>query len=133
MSQKWTSGGQIPEYLDNVGPGWRPLLTDLHKELLEARPDYQVVQVKEKWGTLRVYITGTPIQADIIGGGRVLNVKIKDTATDTDWRTVQTIVNKYEKKSAEICEECGQPGVLRTDLGWVRTLCDHCANLRRPT
>lgn len=130
MSYKLTSGGQLPEYLDNVGIGWRPLLVNLHKELLEIAPDYQVSQVKEKWGTLRVYITGTPIRVDAIAGNQLFSGRVEDTATDPDWRTVQGIVSKYEKQSAEICEDCGRSGHRRNDRFWVRTLCDDCTVLR---
>lgn len=133
MPYNFARGGQIPEHIQNVGVGWRPLLEDLHKELLEIRPDYQVSQVKEKWGTLRVYIQGTPIRFDAIAGNKLYSGGLEDTATDENWREVQAIVFKYEKKSAEICEEDGNPGRLRNDQYWVRTLCDDCANLRSAT
>lgn len=129
-SYNFQSGGQIPEHWQNVGFGWRPLLENLHKELLVIRPDYQVSQVKEKWGTLRVYIQGTPIRMDMIAGNKLYSAPHVESATDDNWREVQMIVSKYEKKSAEICEDCGQPGRLRNDSFWVRTLCDDCAAAR---
>ena len=87
-----------------VGPGWGPLLDELHAELQAAYPDYQAEQVKEKFGTLRVYVE--PWQArDIIG--------------------------RYEDRSRHICEDCGQPGRLRKDHYWLRTLCDECVAVER--
>ena len=36
------------------------------------------------------------------------------------------LVRAAEEKSRAICEDCGEPGVLRTDRFWLRTLCDEC-------
>ncbi len=38
------------------GPGWYPILARLNKRLEEFDPDYQVLQIKEKFGTLRIYL-----------------------------------------------------------------------------
>lgn len=63
-------------------------------------PHPRASQVKEKWGTLRFYIThGTDKMYDLI--------------------------SEAERKSATICESCGQPGTLRGS-SWVETLCDEC-------
>jgi hypothetical protein len=39
------------------GPGWIPLVEELHAKLIELDPGYALEQVKEKFGTLRVYAT----------------------------------------------------------------------------
>jgi len=57
-----------------------------------------IVQIKEKFGTLRFYYEG--------GNDRV-----------------STLVEFAETMSGCTCEECGSPGELRQG-GWVRTLCD---------
>lgn len=87
----------------NVGDGWLPLVAKLHIELLKIDPKYSVLQVKEKFGTLRFYAS---------------------CATDTD-KKFFALINQAEKQSDEICEDCGLPGVCRTD-GWYRTMCDRC-------
>lgn len=82
------------------GPGWFQLLHDLSTELSsEIHPESRVTQVKEKYGTLRFYV---------------------DFANDASW----DIIEKYEAKSATICEECGHPGQRREINGWISTLCD---------
>ena len=127
----YNKGGPVTDYKMDVGPGWHSLLNELHKELAVINPDYQTVQVKEKFGQLRVYIGGTPIQADIMGGSTgVVNVRIKDTATKDNWRKLQDIVDKYEAMSASVCENCGQPGKLDTSHYWRKTLCDSCVVAR---
>lgn len=83
----------------SVGPGWYPLLKDLITDLIALGWDKQVCQVKEKFGGLRFYI---------------------NAASDA----VHNRISEAENQSYEICEVTGQPGKLRTDIGWYTTLCD---------
>ena len=57
-------------------------------------------QVKEKFGTLRFYMTSATSE-------------------------MYDLVQEAEEKSATICENCGKPGKLRSG-GWIRCLCDEC-------
>jgi hypothetical protein len=65
----------------------------------------RAAQMKEKFGTLCFYMTH---------------------ATDKMYE----LISEAEKKSETICEECSQPGTLRTK-GWWRTLCDECEEKRK--
>lgn len=89
----------------SVGPGWNDILLDLHVALIHEKPDYFIAQIKEKFATLRYY-TG-PMTDD----GRKLIIDA-------------------EEKSAETCEECGRPGMLRDDGYWLTTLCGWDRNVR---
>jgi len=40
----------------SCGSGWYPLLVELDEKLAQIEPDYEIHQVKEKFGTLRYYI-----------------------------------------------------------------------------
>jgi len=82
-----------------VGPGWYLLIKELIEDLVELGWDREVCQVKEKFGGLRFYI---------------------NAASDE----VYDRISQAETESYETCEETGQPGKLRTDLGWWSTLCD---------
>ena len=57
------------------------------------------MQIKEKFGSLRFYTGG------LIKGGN-------------------EIISKYEYKSLETCEVCGDVGDLCIRGNWYRTLCD---------
>ena len=81
-----------------IGKGWHPLVQDLIAELKTLGWDGHISQIKEKFGGLRFYI----------GSG---NEKIFNT------------IDQAGAKSYTICEECGEPGQLRSG-GWMRTLCD---------
>ena len=46
----------------SCGKGWYPLLIELDQKLAEVFPDYELHQVKEKFGTLRYYIGMPPLE-----------------------------------------------------------------------
>jgi hypothetical protein len=64
---------------------------------------FAVVQVKEKYGTLRFYCTGTP--------------------------AIDKYIRLAERLSAMTCEDCGKPGQAN-ESGWISTLCEECRNTR---
>jgi hypothetical protein len=87
------------------GNGWLPLINDLCTELDLMCPDQITAQqVKEKFGMLRFYIKYDG---------------------DGSWKFPQSIISKYENRSATICEYCGRHGSLN-DNGWIKCLCDEC-------
>jgi hypothetical protein len=79
-----------------VGPGWAKILDKLYD--IKPRSVY-VMQVKEKYGGLRFYI-GSASQEFF------------------------DAIDAAEHESYLTCEQCGEPGELRGDLGWVLTLCN---------
>ena len=116
---------------NDVGPGWRPLLHELHAQLAGFR--YEALQVKEKWGILRVYISvdgeeHAAFDITIPGAGTLTG---RGKGSDT-WDRAMVLVLAAEGKSRVICEDCGEPGVLRTDRSWLRTLCDACNTRNSP-
>lgn len=88
--------------------GWFPLLIELDEKLAQIAPDYEVSQVKEKFGTLRYYFT-------------------LDIELDDQYKQMQKIVDEYEHRSGSICELCGGNGSMRVQNRWCKTLCDECA------
>lgn len=54
----------------------------------------------------------------------VLNIEIADRYTS---RTA-SLIEEVRAASATVCEICGQPGILHSDAGWLRTRCDQHAN-----
>ena len=87
-----------------VGEGWKQLVLDLNDKLLARSPDYEIAQIKEKYGGLRFYASG-----------------FSNSCHDDAYR----LIAKAENDSYDICEKCGKPGELRT-VGWFKTLCDEC-------
>jgi hypothetical protein len=87
--------------LGMVGKGWSKLINNLYN----AKPKHtNVQQVKEKYGTLRFYVSSAP-----------------------EWYF--DLIDYYEEESSKICEQCGNPGKVRLDRYWYLTLCDECDRL----
>ena len=86
--------------LEQVGPGWRPLVSKLMDDLLKLGWNGGVRDIKEKFGGLRFHIFYSSGAMD-------------------------DIIQAAEEASLRTCEECGEPG--RTDgwgSTWVKTLCE---------
>lgn len=62
---------------------------------------FTIVQIKEKFGGLRIYYNGAP-------------------------EGVDEVISKYEERSTEICINCGKPAKYETK-GWIMFVCDECA------
>jgi hypothetical protein len=105
-------------------PGWLPLLHELDTKLKERWPDYTILQVKEKFGTLRFYADAglaAPDFPDSVAG------QIASTQWHVDnIETFRDVICEYETRSAEICERCGGPGKLDTTGMWWSTRCAAC-------
>jgi hypothetical protein len=93
------------------GDGWYKLLDSLFKALQrtvdeDKEPQPVVFQVKEKWGSLSVYLmSGTKTQYALI-----------DMASDL---------------STKICENCGDMrNVKLRQGGWLHNFCDSCEENR---
>lgn len=89
--------------------GWYDLIYKLSEKLEKAitrvpklrRADYRASQVKEKFGTLRFYMScETP--------------------------SMTKAIQAAEKESETACERCGQQGKLRRRGGWYSTECNSC-------
>ena len=74
------------------------LVTEEFREVTEAIPQVRIRQIKEKFGGLRFYYDGGD---EFIHG----------------------LVRMAESWASTVCEQCGEPGMLRHG-GWVQTLCD---------
>jgi hypothetical protein len=91
------------------GDGWFPLLMkgsrrieEILNQLTECPPEElpAAMQVKEKFGTLRFYMT-----------------------SETD--EIHQIIAEMEAASETTCEVCGGEGTTRGN-GWITTRCDTC-------
>ena len=87
------------------GPGWYSIIDELCTGLQnltdkQGHPQVEFTQVKEKFGSLRVYTDGA-------------------SAAQFE------LIDRAEELSMETCERCGRLGKLR-EGSWVVTLCDDC-------
>ena len=86
----------------DVGDGWMDLLAEAFMLLAIRKPhcpNLKLAQVKEKFGTLRLYLDGADTKAF-------------------------NIATWAEEMSGTICEACGRPGQTSTYRGWLETSCE---------
>lgn len=84
------------------GEGWYNILDEMMAKIAALPPPegFCFSQIKEKFGTLRVYTDG--------------------------WsEEINTIIDEAEAKSAVTCESCGKPGKINQG-GWLKCLCEEC-------
>lgn len=89
-------GYTLEQALESVGPGWSELVRGFFQACQDA--GVQVVQVKEKFGGLRIY-------------------------TDKSPKYIWDLIADIETKSYKTCEVCGKRGKPR-EGGWIKTLCN---------
>ena len=78
-----------------------------YKKQNPDKPTPYCFQVKEKFGQLRMY----PSTAD-------------QNFSDLHFDQMISLEREALEKSSYICEICGEKGVTRTDLSWIKTLCN---------
>ena len=87
--------------------GWYPIIVELDRDLAALDPDYELHQVKEKFGGLRFY-------------ARSRNPDLVDAFAER--------IKQAEQLCDRTCETCGAPGELHDEFSWIRTLCNQHAD-----
>lgn len=103
-----------------ICPGWEPILEELLAGI-EQQPygdRVKLLQVKEKFGTLRVH-------ARLRGRRDITPEELR-----TQRLHLRELLYEAQRRSATACEACGAPGRLR-DGEWLTTLCDLHAKGRK--
>lgn len=95
----WMKGYTREHALQSVGEGWASLIHQVFDALDNIKGTVKIIQVKEKWGGLRIY-------------------------TDVYNKELENVIVDVGKKSIYMCEICGQDGTLRTNNSYYKTLCD---------
>jgi hypothetical protein len=96
-------GYQCDRGWDNLIDNMLSELEKINNALSEENEKFEVTEIKEKWGTLRVYLSQYP-------------------------QGTKEIIERYEKLSETTCEHCGSDrnAKLRIHKGWYLTRCDKC-------
>lgn len=96
------SGYDLELALASVGAGWAELIKQVFTFMETIKEPVKIVQVKEKWGGLRIY-------------------------TDCMNEKMDNFITRMERHSFSICEACGKKGALYKRGGWYFTSCDEHA------
>lgn len=114
--EPWREPGS--NWFDGLPGGWSDVI---HEHLLELdvlvrrNPawDVNVLQVKEKYGELRVYV-------DVEGAG-----------SPDDLERFYDLVEEMEEETGRVCCYCGTREGVRGYGGWIRYACPSCEEARR--
>jgi hypothetical protein len=93
-----SKGIQLEDALLMVGPGWADILCRVYAKLPKTTT---VTTVKEKYGSLRIYIEN--------GSDRTFD-----------------LIQMAEEESETTCELCGKPGEIDVKCGWYKCRCVEC-------
>jgi hypothetical protein len=90
-----------------VGDGWYQIIYDMCTKIKKLNPpeSFRFSQVKEKFGSLRIYCIG-------------------------DDEEIYKVIMEVENASDHICEDCGSTEGVRQTGSWIRTLCQKCWDKR---
>lgn len=95
----------VEQVASSMYDGWHDLVAKMLNDLFDLGWDGQLRQIKEKFGSLRVYVLNTD---------EAINARIAEA----------------EDESTRTCRVCGAPGELRHG-GWIKVLCDKHEAIRR--
>lgn len=135
VEEVWKAFREIDGHLDDLPSyefacrdGWLPLLGLLARKIAalpqEDRENFRILQVKQKWGSLRFYFSVGKTQEQFSEISIAAPDGILSTRMDTGSESVSSLVRAAELASYFICEDCGEPGRLGTDRHYVSTLCE---------
>ena len=93
----------------SILPGWASLVAELLEDIqlviVGTNAKIQIVQIKEKFGSLRFYFG-------------------KECLTQDQEAAISTLVADAEAKSTKLCAICGDAGVRDSSTGWVSVRCE---------
>jgi hypothetical protein len=105
----WNLKNNLMAFGYSCDKGWWPLIDEcieeLEKQVKKEKLDTEIVQIKEKFGSLRIYLS-------------------------SESNAISDIVERYEIYSEHVCEVCGAfwTAKNRECHGWLKTLCQKCAD-----
>lgn len=90
------------EWVELLPNGWHELARKMIKECETIYPEWEITDLKEKFGAICCYDCGAP-------------------------KEVYDIIEKYENLSARTCCRCGKPAT-KFSTGWICPYCDDCGD-----
>jgi hypothetical protein len=103
-----------------VGEGWASLIDEAY-DIIDAFNkkvhSIDVLQVKEKFGTLRIYVRNRV---------KVTEHSVTNMIEPELFEDIWVRIHEIEIRSAKTCEGCGDSSTIRDVRGWYKSLCDAC-------
>lgn len=109
--------------IDAVGDGWFNLIDYCLLRIKEypAPDSFEITQIKEKFGGLRIYYRIHDSTFFYMMEGESL----QDTNKKCAFRwAIDKYIAEAEADSYHVCEVCGKPATLDKSQFWIKTLCE---------
>ena len=113
------------DHMDRNWPdGWNHLVARVCEAADQSGLEFRWIQIKEKWGGLRMYWNEQPFRIDFVSNeGRR---SAHHGEVDPVFEPMKALIAVVETESLETCCKCGAIG-HEVDLGgWLLTVCDDC-------
>jgi len=110
LASKYPEFFDSPDFSIECEKGWYRILEDMFEEFRKNKLELEILQIKEKFGSLRVYVG-----------------KIKENKLDL----VELIIKKAEDLSSKTCEHCGKEANIQNTAGWYKCICNKCRMFRK--
>ena len=91
------------EWLDLIPYGWQKCAKEMIDKCIAIDPSYRIIDLKEKWGEMRVY----------------------SECNTTKWEEIDKIERHYQDISATLCCNCGHQAT-KLSKPWILPWCDDC-------
>lgn len=107
-------------------PGWFSIIEQLLASIRATlKPElarrFRLMQIKEKFGSLRVYYEGQAMFMDSLCPTGPACARIE--SEENPFKEIDGLISEATGRSTETCIFCGDVGRIRTD-GWWLTMCD---------
>ena len=122
--------------------GWRNLILTLIHDIDALHIPWRIRQIKEKFGSLRVYAYVDFPDSEwlrVVSAPNYKPTEYDELLLEFDNKPLEEKAKLKDKfntliadaciASDDICESCGNKGKLKNDAVWIRTLCDPCYDL----
>ncbi|HCB03551.1 MAG TPA: hypothetical protein DEQ43_04745 [Nocardioides bacterium] len=114
MAELSWHGRRVNFQIARVGEGWRDLVADCHRSIVASFPDYELLDVKQKYGVLAFQANPRPWVRD------------RTCWTDNEAAALGAIKEDARTRSESRCEWCGADAQLRDSRSVWLTLCSPC-------
>lgn len=103
-------------WIHGIPEGWQEYVKDnvylpIMMILKERKAGFIIIEMKEKWGGLRIYWTFNTMDYDI---------------TDEEYDKIDKLIDDAEKATETICGVCGADAT-HISQGWIFPFCENCA------
>ena len=111
LVKKYSEFFQSPNFNIECAKGWNDILENMFKEFIKENIKLRISQIKEKYGSLRVYI--------------------EFPGSMEDYSKAEKIIHKAESDSFKTCELCGKEAKVQNIKGWYSCICVRCRMIEK--